>query len=109
MTDFASTLFRLEDGDLALIRSRADVCDLDVCVTADVAEAVLSVLRDRATALDVTVGINISGGCLQYARASIPLHVDLFDNDCRNDADDARGRAMDATLARIDALPHSVL
>lgn len=109
MTNLVSRLFRLEDGDLTLIRSRADVCDLDARVAADVTEAVLSVLRDRAMALEVTVGLYISGGCLQYARASIPLRVDLVDNDCRDDADDERGRVMDETLVRIGALPYSII
>jgi len=108
MTNLASHLFRLDDGDLALIRSSADVCDLDARVTSDIAEAVISVLRDRAAALEVTVGLYISGGCLQYARASIPLRVDLVDNDCRNDTGDERDHAIGETLTRIDALPHSV-
>ena len=108
MTNLASHLFRLDDGDLALIRASADVCDLDARVTSDIAEAVISVLRDRAAALEVTVGLYISGGCLQYARASIPLRVDLVDNDCGAEADDERSAAMTAAHARIDALPHSV-
>ena len=108
MTSLASHLFCLDDGDLALIRSRADVSDLDARVTSDIAEAVISVLRDRAAALQVTVGLYISGGCLQYARASIPLRIDLIDDDRKDDVDDERSAAMTTARARLDALPHSV-